>query len=109
MYEPVRLNRNPPAPWIEQWEVPSHSRPNTAYIVSSKHDRENPGHLKWGCSCPAWTRGKYHHTDCKHIDEVLDIRRRNIADLARVTVDQPRIVPVDKLDRIDNMFSSFEF
>ena len=48
------------ATWVNRWEVPSQSNPDSAYVVGQKEDGT------WGCACPAWTR----HTprkDCKHI------------------------------------------
>lgn len=50
--------------WIAKIPVASHSNPDLAYVVGIAADGG------YGCSCPAWTKGKHAREDCKHILQV---------------------------------------
>ena len=52
--------------WVQRWEVPSDSRPDTSYVVAMDANGN------YACSCPRW---KFHRADlpnqeCKHIEYV---------------------------------------
>lgn len=51
---------------VEQWHVPSDSRPGVNYVVSLCPGEEHEPEGHYECSCVGWTR-HFPRRDCKHI------------------------------------------
>lgn len=87
-----KLNAEPKGRWVEFYSAPSHSNPDTTYVVAKDKNGE------WGCSCPRWI---FHRDHCKHIRAVEIHRQRGLATIELSTLTHKQKKALWRITRIE--------